>query len=197
MSVFLKISIRNSLAAAINFERPLYSTGPAKRPQSAIASEDNADRPASKMLSNNGGDSHLPDKKDAALFMSLCQFVWIQGDPLPLIYDVENEIYTKRGIDLPALKHLKAIGLISLEPGGYVKKAFRRHTRLFYHGKATKIQFLQEANNQLDLGHVLLTDRGKILATACRAQRNQEFYEYVIEKWFQQGMIVSSILPKS
>lgn len=126
--------------------------------------------------------------------MSLCQFVWIQGEPLPLIYEVENEIYTKQGIDLPALKRLEAIGVISLESSGYVKKRFGRHTRLFYHGKPTKIQFPLEANNQLDLGHVLLTDLGKALFAGCNVKRNQEFYEYILEKWLQQGMVVSSIL---
>jgi Protein of unknown function (DUF2806) len=133
-------------------------------------------------------------KKDVVLFTSLCQFVWVQGELLPLIYEMENEIYTKQGINLSALKQLEAIGLISLESAGYVKKRFGRHARLFYHGKPTKIQFPQDANNQLDLGHVLLTDLGKSLATICDARRNQEFYEYVVEKWFHQGMVVSSIL---
>lgn len=136
------------------------------------------------------------DKEDTELFMSLCQFVWVQGEPLPLIYEVENEIYTKQRINLPVLKHLEAIGLIFLESAGYVKKRFGRHTRLFYHGRPTKIQFLEEANNQLDLGHVLLTDLGKSLAAVRDARHNPEFYEYVIEKWFQQGLVVSSILPR-
>lgn len=134
------------------------------------------------------------DQKDVALFTSLCQFVWIQGEPLPLVYEIENEIYTKQGINLPTLKHLETVGLISLESAGYVKKKFGRHARLFYHGKPTKIQFPQDAGNQLDLGHVLLTDLGKSLATICDARRNQEFYEYTIEKWYQEGMVVSSIL---
>ena len=134
------------------------------------------------------------DKKDVELFMSFCQFVWVQGEPLPLIYEIEDKIYTKHGITLPILRHFKAIGLISLEPAGYIKKRLGRHTRLFYHGNPTKIQFPQEADNQLDLGHVLLTDFGKRLATVSNAVRNQEFYEYVIERWFQQGLVMSSIL---
>ena len=126
--------------------------------------------------------------------MSLCQFVWIQGEPLPLIYEIEDPVYTKHGINLAALKHLRAIGLIFCEPNGYVKKRLGKHTRLFYHGRPTKIQFSKEANNQLDLGHVLLTDWGKTLATVNNTARNEEFYEYVIEKWFRQGLIISSIL---
>jgi hypothetical protein len=146
------------------------------------------------MLPDKEIDANALAKKDVVLFTSLCQFIWVQGEPLPLIYEMESEIYTKQGINLSALKQLEAIGLISLESAGYVKKRFGRHARLFYHGKPTKIQFPQDANNQLDLGHVLLTDLGKSLATICDARRNQEFYEYVVEKWFHQGMVVSSIL---
>ena len=147
------------------------------------------------MLSNKEIDSRLSDE-NVAVFASLCQFVWIQGEPLPLIYDVEHEIYAKKGITLSALTNLEAVGLISIEQAGYVKRAFGRHTRLFYFGKPTKIRFPQEAGNQLDLGHVLMTNKGKALATAYKVARNQKFYEYVIEKWFQQGLITSSILPK-
>lgn len=146
------------------------------------------------MLPDKRINASTLDQKDVALFTSLCQFVWIQGEPLPLVYEIENEIYTKQGIDLPALRHLEAIGLIFLESAGYVKKRFGRHARLFYHGKPTKIQFLQNEGNQLDLGHVLLTDLGKSLSIVCDARRNQEFYEYTIEKWFREGMVVSSIL---
>lgn len=136
------------------------------------------------------------DGKDVLLFTPLCQFIWVQGDPLPLIYDLKHEIYREQGIDVPLLHHLEAAGLISLAPGGYVKKRLGKHTRLFYFGQPTKIQFPGNASNQLDLGHVLLTDRGKTLVARCNASRNQAFYEYVIARWLRQGMVVSSILKR-
>ena len=121
----------------------------------------------------------------------------MQGQLIPLIYDLSHEIYSSQGITLSALKALEAAGLISVNPAGYVKKGFGQHTRLFYFGRPTKIRFIEEAGNQLDLGHVLLTDKGKALAvTNCNVQGNQRFYEYVIEKWLQQGLVVSSILRK-
>lgn len=136
------------------------------------------------------------DERSGALFSSLCQFIWVQGEPLPLIYEMEHDIYARHGINLAALKHLERIGLITLEAVGYVKKRFGKHTRLFYFGKPTKIQFHQEMNNELDLGHVLLTEKGKELAAYCKVAPNQDFYKYVIEKWSEQGMITSSILIK-
>ena len=148
------------------------------------------------MSSKKEIDAHISDldEADAALFTSLCQFVWIQGEPLSLIYNPDHAVYTKHGINLRVLKHFESIDLISFEAAGYVKRWFGKHTRLFYFGQVTKIQFVEEANNQLDLGHVLLTEKGKALATVFSNKRNQEFYEYVIDRWFQQGMVVSSVL---
>ena len=133
------------------------------------------------------------NSSDDQLFETLCQFLWIQGDPLPLIFDVENEVYTKRGITLSTLKHLETAGLIVFDTNGFVKKGYGKHTRLFYCGKPTKVGFAHDENNYLDLGHVLLTERGKELASTYKASRNQQFYEYVINRWFQQGLLLSSI----
>jgi len=131
--------------------------------------------------------------EDGRIFEALCQFLWIQGDPQPLIFDVQNEVYTKQGITLSTLKHLEGIGLIVFDVNGFVKTGLGKHTRLFYSGKPTKIGLQNNENNQLDLGHVLLTERGKQMVSAFKPSRNQEFYEYVINRWFQQGLVLSSI----
>ncbi|RPJ77282.1 MAG: DUF2806 domain-containing protein, partial [Alphaproteobacteria bacterium] len=62
------------------------------------------------------------DKADAFLFQSLCGFGWFFGNVVPIIYEVEDEIYTKHGINFGALKHLDEIGLLSFESlSGYSK----------------------------------------------------------------------------
>ncbi|SFQ03031.1 hypothetical protein SAMN05216419_104813 [Nitrosomonas cryotolerans] len=135
---------------------------------------------------------HL-DPEDAALFKIFSQFIWVQGGPLALILDVEDEVYTKQGITSLTLRHLEKIGLVIVDPKGYVKGKFGKHTRLFYNGKPTKIEFPNKANNYLNLGYVLLTDPGKKLVMTCGTSRNQTFYEYVTRQWFEQGLILSSI----
>jgi hypothetical protein len=85
------------------------------------------------------------------------------------------------------------IGLLKYESRGFVKKGLGKHTRLFYASKPTKIGFPSETNNQLDLGHVLLTNTGKAMVHSLSAPRNQIFYEYVISRWFNQGLVLSSI----
>jgi Protein of unknown function (DUF2806) len=134
------------------------------------------------------------DKKDAALFTAFCQFVWVIGEVSPLVYEVESDIYTKQGINFATLKHLDSIGLISFESvSGYARKGFGKYTYAFYYGTPTAIEFAGEANNQMDVGHVLFTSIGKELVSICGSDKNQDFYEYVIKKWFQQGLALSSI----
>ena len=134
------------------------------------------------------------DKKDAALFTTFCQFIWSFGEPVPLIYKTDDEIYTNQGINFSVLKHLDAIGLISFESvTGYALKGFHKYVNNVYCGRQTRIEFNGEANNQLQIGHVLLTSIGKELVPICGSSPNYEFYEYVVCKWFQQGLVLSSI----
>lgn len=133
------------------------------------------------------------DKKDAALFTTFCQFVWLIGEPSPLIYETGSEIYTKQGVDFLALQHLDSIGLISFESvNGYFREGFKKYERLFYCGQATDIEFSNDVNNKLQVGHVLLTNIGKELFPICGSSRNRDFYEYVIHKWFQDSLILST-----
>lgn len=134
------------------------------------------------------------DKKDASLFTAFCQFVWIVGDVVPLVYELTSEIYTKQGITFEALKHLDAIGLISFESvSGYARTGFGKYAHAFYYGRPTLIEFPADEKNQLDTGHTLLTAIGKELVPICGSVRNLEFYEYVIRHWSQRGLVVSSI----
>lgn len=130
---------------------------------------------------------------NSSSFEALCQFMWVQGEPMPLIFDLNDEIYTKHGITLSALKHLDEIGLVKFETDGFVKKKLGKHTRLFYCGKPTKIGFPSDEDNQLDLGFVCLTEQGKSLVNTSNILYNQAFYEYVIKRWYRRGFILSSI----
>ncbi len=135
------------------------------------------------------------DKSDAALFTAFCQFVWMIGEPNPLIYEIDNDVYKKQGITFVSLKHLDAIGLISFESvSGYTRKGFSKYGHTFYYGLPTSIEFPADANNKLDVGHALLTSTGRELVSIAGSVRNQEFYEYTIAHWAKQGLVLSSIL---
>lgn len=133
------------------------------------------------------------DKKDAAIFTKFCQFVWILGEVSPLIYEIDNEVYAKQGINFDVLKHLDAIGLISFEAlGGYARMGFGKYSHVFYYGRPTLIEFPADEKNQIKTGHALLTTTGKELVPICGSVRNEEFYHYVLRKWSQEGLILSS-----
>lgn len=133
------------------------------------------------------------DKKDAALFTTFCQFVWHVGDLLPLIYDVNDAVYTTHGIHFSSLKHLDSIGLISFESvSGYARQKIPKYASVFYYGRPVTMEFREDADNVLPLGHALLTTTGKELAPICGSSRNEEFYQYVVKKWFTDGLVLSS-----
>jgi hypothetical protein len=135
------------------------------------------------------------DKADAALFTALGQFVWMIGEPNPLIYDLNDDVYKAAGITFESLKHLDAIGLISFESlAGYNRTGFQKQGCTFYYGRPTMLEFPAEANNQMEVGHALLTSAGKQLMAICGSQRNDRFYEYVIRRWCGAGIIPSSLV---
>ena len=52
------------------------------------------------------------DKSDAMLFSQLCGFVFMIGNPTPLIYDLSHKIYTDAQVNFSSVAHLESTGLI-------------------------------------------------------------------------------------
>ncbi len=136
------------------------------------------------------------DKSDADLFTKFCQFVWVVGEVTPLIFDEQADIYTSQGINFTSLKHLDSIGLISFEStSGYRKLGIPKQAMIFYYGLPTLAEFTKEKDNEIKVGKALLTQAGKELVSICGSQRNQEFYEYAIEKLSKQNITLLTALP--
>jgi len=53
-------------------------------------------------------------KDEAHLFTNLCSFTLSGDDHFPIIFDVKDEIYKKKGINFGTLNHLDNIGLLKL-----------------------------------------------------------------------------------
>lgn len=137
------------------------------------------------------------DKKDAQLFTEFCQYCCFMGDVVPVILDVKDEIFNKNGINFSSLKHLDSIGLISFESvSGYKHMGFGKHAQVFYFGTPILIEFDKDKDNEIQFGKALLTQAGQELAPICGAQRNDEFYEYIISEWHKQGLVLSTPLPR-
>lgn len=130
------------------------------------------------------------DKSDADLFSKLCTFGWMIGEVVPLIYDSENDIYKKHGINFTSLSHLDSIGLVKFQPlSGFKKIGFKQNATLNYYGTPVHLNFPNESKNELDVGKILLTKTGQELAPICGSSPDSEFVEYIKSKWRQMGII--------
>lgn len=124
------------------------------------------------------------DKKDAELFQSLCGYSWYIGDLIPLVFDAQDDIYNKNGINFNTLTHLDSIGLINF--GGissFSRQGLPKKFAVLYCGKPLTLTMQKEADNQLNIGQALFTQIGKELVKISNAPGVAGFDEYVKEKW--------------
>ncbi len=129
------------------------------------------------------------DKQDAILFTKLCNFAWRLGENLiPIIFDSQNEFYTKNGINFASLKHLDAIGLISFEAlTGYTLTDLPKKIKISYMGEFADIVLTQDEKNELVVGSALFTSVGKELFHICETSKIDGFMDYALARWGTGG----------
>ena len=148
-----------------------------------LAGEANAPGTYSKRTVNCLSDL---DKADAELFAKLCGFGWIIGNIVPLVFDVQGEIYNKHGINFGSLIHLESIGLIQFDNfSGFAKSNLPKTIPVFYYGKWFRLEMPEDSGNKLGVGKVLLTKIGQELAPICGSESMEGFRDYVMDKWKQ------------
>ncbi|MDE0331956.1 MAG: DUF2806 domain-containing protein [Nitrospinae bacterium] len=131
------------------------------------------------------------DKADAELFAKLCGFGWMIGYVVPLVFDVQAEIYNKHGINFNSLSHLESIGLVQFDSvASLVQRNLPKKFTVHYYGKLLKLEMPKDSDNELGIGKVLLTKIGQELAPICGSESVEGFREYVMNQWKQY-------LPKS
>jgi len=132
------------------------------------------------------------DKEDAVLFAQLCGFGWMIGNVVPLIFDVEASIYNDQGINFNTLSHLESLGLIQFNHlSGFRRLRLPKSATVFYYGQPVTLTLPSDAENDLELGTVLLTRAGQQLAQVCGPEPVDGFFQYVKEQW-----IAKSLIPK-
>lgn len=137
------------------------------------------------------------DKRDALLFSQLSGFVWHINSEVPLIRDITDPICGRNGLSFLNMQHLDDIGLIKLNSvTGF--KAFRlpKRMRVMYQDLDFELEFAGDSDNELELGHVLLTRVGVELLGMCERPRIDELVADTIQRWQEQGITISSPYPK-
>jgi len=124
----------------------------------------------------------------------------MEGELVPLVYNedvgLDQSIYQKNGINFDRLLHLSSIGLISFESAGYVKAELNQQIEISYHKTNLRLEFKKPRDNELSTGNVLLTNIGNELAQVCSSKAIDGFIEYVINKFSQEGIVISPPYPR-
>ena len=131
------------------------------------------------------------DKTEAEQFTKLCGYGWQIGVIVPLVFDVDAEIYNKHGINFNTVSHLESIGLVQFNSlTGLVRQKLPKRFDVFYYGRKFTLEMPHDADNTLEIGKVRLTRIGQELESICGSKPVEGFWEYVKDKW-------KKYLPKS
>ena len=125
------------------------------------------------------------DKDEAELFSELCKFKWtIDGNVVPLVFDVREEMYKKRGINDNSMGYLKSIGLIQFDNLGCFRlQELPKRVAVDYYGKSIRLEMPYDEGNVLNIGCVYLTIIGQELALLCESGPVDGFFDYVKDIW--------------
>jgi hypothetical protein len=138
-------------------------------------------------------------KEDAKSFEELSTFRWYVGDKRILVYDYDGSICASNNINFDVLTHLNSIGLIDFEPiTGYstVLKVGELFTS-YFNSPIFVTPPVLEGTFDLSIGYVLLTKIGKELLDIIPQVQSSEFYEFVLQKWYKQGITLASLYPRA
>jgi hypothetical protein len=138
------------------------------------------------------------DKSDANQFTALCGFSWVIGNICPLVFNINDAIYQKMGINFNVLKHLDDIGLLSFEHlGGYIRTDLPKTIIVFYFsGSPIIIEFNNDVGNNIDIGKVMLSKIGQEIVPICGSKPVPGFLDYTIKHWIDKGLKLFSPYPR-
>jgi len=125
------------------------------------------------------------DKDEARLFETFCSFsANMDNELIPLVFEIQNELYNDADINFATLTHLDAIGLIRFDSvTGFTKIELPKRLTVSYFGQKLHLEFHNEADNQLRVGVAIFTVVGSQLASICRANSRPNFFEYLQKRW--------------
>lgn len=130
------------------------------------------------------------DKSDAEIFTRLCTFKIEINDLVPMIYDLQNEVYAKQIINFNTLSHLESIGMIHFDGmTSFARGKLPEKITVRYYDEPTDLEFPGAADNSMNIGMVLLTQIGQELAPICASSPDSQFLQYLRDKWKQLGYI--------
>lgn len=154
---------------------------------SVLASEANSPGAFSRRTVNLLTDL---DKSDAELFMRLCGFAWQIGNVASLlVFNVDNEVYQRQGIDFGAVTHLESLGLVQFRHEGFRRTELPKTVSVHYYGNPADLTLSKDTDNEIDVGQVLLTRAGEELAPVCGSHPVEGFFDFVYDRWAARSLV--------
>lgn len=130
------------------------------------------------------------DKFDAELFTKLCGYSWTLGNRVgPLIFDTQEEIYTRSGLKFAGLIHLTSLGFIQFQSSGFKRLKLPKNLIASYYGRPLSLTFQQEEGNELAIGEVIFTLAGHQLASVCKPSPVDGFFNFIHDRWANMALV--------
>jgi Protein of unknown function (DUF2806) len=131
------------------------------------------------------------------MFARLCTFVWRLNEYcIPIILNMEDEVFKQAGINFAMLTHLDTMELITINPAiGFRLETLPKVITLVYHEAEISIVLPNDNNNDLPVGVVMVTRAGQELARICGSVRSEEYFIYMLKSWMDIGYAPTSPLP--
>ena len=115
------------------------------------------------------------------------QFVNDPDDVVPLVFNYSDTIYNKHHIRFEVLEHFDSIGLIKFYEDNFLEWTLPKNFGILgiYHDRALFISpnSNEEAQRKVTQGQVSFTGVGNELATLCKTEPIDGFYDYVKTQW--------------
>lgn len=142
------------------------------------------------------------DKKDAMLFTRLAQFTVLiyNGHIIPFVDKIQDEMYSKNGINFESVQHLDSLGLIKFNSVSGFKLEQRGEKGgqflIEYNEYKFWVKIADDKNTELSVGHLMYTQQGLELLKICSPKNNKDFLEYLRLNIAQKGATIVDV-PKN
>jgi hypothetical protein len=101
-----------------------------------------------------------------------------------------TEVHRARGINCGSLVHLESLGLIRFDSiAGFARMRLPKGGLVRYFGRAVPIEFSKDADNELELDHVLFTQAGSELCRVSGSSPDDNFFQYVYDGWAERSLV--------
>jgi hypothetical protein len=131
------------------------------------------------------------DKRDAEMFIALGSFtISSGGEKIPIVFNVQKEIYTSNGVNFNVLKHLDDIGLISFDGfSGLSLKVTNQKNRFSYFEDF----FIVDSRHfdTLEIGLAAFSKIGQELINIPTIEPKSGFLDYLVSYWMRNYLVYS------